>query len=294
MKWYKRDPDAALAGMAELSFEECGAYNRLLDLLYSRDSNVPDDDAFCAMVFHCNPRTWRALKARLMVKGKIRITPEGRLTANRVQFELNSGIERIAKARRMRQKQLQNQQNFAADVPGQPHIESKSISLLPSSSLVYRDNTHCRIEADPTSLANSKKRKASKISYSAEFDAFWSAYPTTRNMSKKEAWDVWRRLALEDQALAVDAVPKYKQWLAGKGDRAPEVIHACRFLSKRRFEGHAQANGVTDQFYATFGSAELAAWDDYGRQTKRGTYPRDKRGGWHFPSQWPPDHHADE
>lgn len=117
MKWYKRDPDAALSGMAELSFEECGAYNRLLDLLYSRDGDVPDDDAFCARVFHCNPRTWRALKARLIAKGKVR-SAGGLLTANRVELEINSAHERIAKAKRMRQIQLENQRAIAAALPG--------------------------------------------------------------------------------------------------------------------------------------------------------------------------------
>ena len=71
MKWYKRDPDAALGGMAELSFAECGAYNRLIDLLYSRDGQVLDDDVFCARCFHCNPRTWRKLKKRLIARGKV-------------------------------------------------------------------------------------------------------------------------------------------------------------------------------------------------------------------------------
>jgi hypothetical protein len=41
-------------------------------------------------------------------------------------------------------------------------------------------------------------------------------------------------------------------------------------------------------FYARFGSAELDAWDAYGRLNKGSTYPKDKRGGWTFPSRWPP------
>ena len=36
LKWYKRDPDAALSGMFELTLEERGAYNTILDLIYSR------------------------------------------------------------------------------------------------------------------------------------------------------------------------------------------------------------------------------------------------------------------
>jgi hypothetical protein len=37
-------------------------------------------------------------------------------------------------------------------------------------------------------------------------------------------------------------------------------------------------------FYAPFGSAQLDAWD----KTKPGGYPRDKAGGWRFPTEWPP------
>ena len=135
-----------------------------------------------------------------------------------------------------------------------------------------------------------KKAGKPRLAYDSGFDVFWAAYPTTRNMSKKEAWDVWRRLPTEDRQLAIDAVPKYMDWLKGKGEKAPETIHACRFLSKRRFEGHAQApvNFSPTQFYAAFGSPELEAWDAYARMTRGRDNPKDKRGGWSFPTRWPP------
>jgi hypothetical protein len=41
-------------------------------------------------------------------------------------------------------------------------------------------------------------------------------------------------------------------------------------------------------FYAAFTSAELDAWNAYGRATKGINYPQDKRGRWHFPTRWPP------
>ena len=40
LKWYKRDPRAALAGMMKLTLEECGAYNKILDLIYLRGGNA--------------------------------------------------------------------------------------------------------------------------------------------------------------------------------------------------------------------------------------------------------------
>jgi hypothetical protein len=39
--------------------------------------------------------------------------------------------------------------------------------------------------------------------------------------------------------------------------------------------------------------AALAAWDAYGRAKTGKPYPRNRRGGWHFPSKWPPGHEAE-
>jgi len=40
VRWYKRDPNAALTGMAGLTLEERGAYNTILDLIYANDGAV--------------------------------------------------------------------------------------------------------------------------------------------------------------------------------------------------------------------------------------------------------------
>jgi hypothetical protein len=37
----------------------------------------------------------------------------------------------------------------------------------------------------------------------------------------------------------------------------------------------------------------LAAWDAYGRQIRGKAYPRNRRGGWRFPTKWPPGHQAE-
>lgn len=87
MHWYKRDPDAALAGMTEMNWEEMGAYNHLLDLLYSRDGEIPDDDAKVAKLMHVRVTQWRRMKARLIELGKV-WTTDGKLTARRVEKTL--------------------------------------------------------------------------------------------------------------------------------------------------------------------------------------------------------------
>jgi uncharacterized protein YdaU (DUF1376 family) len=87
--WYKHDPDAFIAGTTELSLEEVGAYSLVIDLLYSRDGIVPDDDTFLCRTLRCHKRTWRKLKKSLIAKGKIWVTPDRMLMAKRVLKQLN-------------------------------------------------------------------------------------------------------------------------------------------------------------------------------------------------------------
>jgi uncharacterized protein YdaU (DUF1376 family) len=73
LKWYKRDPRAALIGMMGLTLEECGAYNKLLDLIYIHDGAVADDANYLCRTLNCTPRTWKRIKTRLLDTGKIYI-----------------------------------------------------------------------------------------------------------------------------------------------------------------------------------------------------------------------------
>lgn len=41
-------------------------------------------------------------------------------------------------------------------------------------------------------------------------------------------------------------------------------------------------------YYALRGSPQWEAWENYTRETKGRSPPCDARGGWHFPSEWPP------
>jgi uncharacterized protein YdaU (DUF1376 family) len=87
MKWYKHDPAAFLEGVIGLTAEERGFYITLIDLLYARDGYSVTDELVCSAM-RCNPRTWRAVKRRLMACGKVREDNLG-LTANRVELVLN-------------------------------------------------------------------------------------------------------------------------------------------------------------------------------------------------------------
>ena len=111
MKFYYHDPDAALSGMLELSLEQRGAYYSILDLLYSRDGIVPDDDLAVARMIRVHWRTWRALKQQLMAAGKLRVTIDGLLDANRVSDTLKNGSRLSQNQRRRASKRWQDYKN---------------------------------------------------------------------------------------------------------------------------------------------------------------------------------------
>lgn len=94
LKWYKRDPRAAILGMLGMTNEECGAYNRILDLIYINDGALPENTDHICDVLKCDPRTWRRLRARLIDLGKLYIHA-GCLRNERADFETTQALRRV-------------------------------------------------------------------------------------------------------------------------------------------------------------------------------------------------------
>jgi hypothetical protein len=83
-----------------------------------------------------------------------------------------------------------------------------------------------------------KREARLRTPYPEDFEnGFWKPYPTSPNMSKSEALAAWKGLSEEEKTLASAAVPAFKNWLREQKDHP--VVHACRFLKQRRFEGFA-------------------------------------------------------
>lgn len=135
------------------------------------------------------------------------------------------------------------------------------------------------------------RRKRIPTLCSDEFqNQFWKPYPRTPIMSKAVAWAEWQKLTDDDRKSASLAVPKFIEFLKSQKDHP--AVHACRFLRQRRFDGFGEVEEAPDilaapGFYAAFASEELDAWAAHERLIGK-SYPRDKAGGWRFPTQWPP------
>jgi hypothetical protein len=133
--------------------------------------------------------------------------------------------------------------------------------------------------------------KSKKVSYPAAFEEFWLAFPTDKLMSKKAAYEKWRRLDSEDRAALAASVPGFKDYCRANPNYRP--VHACRYISDRRFDGFAPAAGAVSGAGATLVAVHQEtpqglAWERYYRASK-GKTPPWVNGVWRFPSEWPPE-----
>lgn len=102
----------------------------------------------------------------------------------------------------------------------------------------HKDNDQIQnTETDKNIVRPVAKATRTKKSYEDDFEEFWREYPRTPTMSKVEAAKVWRGMSVDDRVLARKAIEPYRQFLRTKPNL--ETVHACRFLSQRRYDGFA-------------------------------------------------------
>lgn len=86
--FYRRDPGAALAGMAGMSLEERGVYNTIIDLLYLTWRPVEDNRAYIAGHCGCAVQKLNPLINRLIAAGKlVRFEEGGQAYISNPKFE---------------------------------------------------------------------------------------------------------------------------------------------------------------------------------------------------------------
>lgn len=131
LKWYKRDPRAALVGMMVLTPVERGIYNTVLDLIYSHDGSLVDDEDAILPWMNCDPRTWRTVRARLLSLGKIFIH-NGHIYNERATNEAAYSLNRIRVAREMATKRWSQHKEFKA------LMDAKAMTTTSTKILSYR------------------------------------------------------------------------------------------------------------------------------------------------------------
>lgn len=87
--------------------------------------------------------------------------------------------------------------------------------------------------------------------------------------------DYWTACA-GAKGVKLDWSATWRQWIRSGAERAGK--------SPAPTSGDAAASG----FYAEAESEQLAAWDTHLLKTTGRALPRDRKGGWHVKSEWPP------
>jgi hypothetical protein len=156
-------------------------------------------------------------------------------------------------------------------------------------------------ESESDSKTDSETESATRASarYSRDFEErFWKPYPRTPVMSKAEAWRAWQKADAAERAALVAAVPRYAAWLKGKPDHP--AVHACRFITQRRFEGFDEAAAPAapalvaiapgtpewDAWWRHYEAHKNAAGKSFGQTRMR--QAREERKAHLERSRWPP------
>ena len=96
LRWYKRDPRAALIGMQSMTLEQIGAYNLILDLLYIHDGAIVDHPRQMCRWLGVSTARWQQLRTALIARNKIYVLG-GNLRNERVDRELADAQRMAAK-----------------------------------------------------------------------------------------------------------------------------------------------------------------------------------------------------
>lgn len=125
------------------------------------------------------------------------------------------------------------------------------------------------------------------------FDDFMKAYPKRDGANPKTPARKTFLIHLKSGIEAKDIIAgakRYSDEARRKGEYGtPFVPQAVKWLNQRRWVDYEPETELpTVGFHAEPDSDELVAWEEHRMATEGKSWPRDKNGGWTFPTQWPP------
>lgn len=106
-----------------------------------------------------------------------------------------------------------------------------------------------------------------------------AAYGAEQGLSKSELAREHQRFcnhAKQNDRRCVDWEAAERNWMLGAAEKLGRSPPA------------ANSSEAEDGMIEVLGEEELAAWDRYGQEKRGKSFPRNARGGWRFPSRWPP------
>ena len=152
--FHQRYHDDWLSGCRNLTLEERGVYNTLVDLMYSGSNTIIDDDRRLAAEMGISARKYRSVRDSLLRKGKIYYYSEGRLSNRRFEEEITKREARSAAAQEAGRKggmakakntQIRSRVNrfglnsTVENIPNSGKSTTKSMGHSSSSEAIYNN-----------------------------------------------------------------------------------------------------------------------------------------------------------
>jgi hypothetical protein len=150
-----------------------------------------------------------------------------------------------------------------------------------------------RVEEEVEKKVSRSVAKATRPVEDSKFEEFWQAYPRRDGPNPRKPAEQ-KFNALAKTGVDPDVMIAGAKQLAVEESRRGKigtqfVAQAVTWLNQQRWSDHAAtAFTADDGMVEVLDQLQLEAWDAYGLQHNGRGYPRNKKGGWRFPSKWPP------
>lgn len=270
--WYRHDIPSWMDGTGTLSDAAYRAFHVICELIYVNEGPITLNER--GIAGSCNQRLdrFRAALAELVATDKVELR-DGRIHNGRCEREIEklySNRQNARKGGRTPRETRKNPQvtdtsphahrmltdHSPLGLESSPHThrslsDDKSLENIETGASdaptickpIRRDETRNNILSEPVvsdgkMTGNSSEGKPRKKPvYPPDFEEFWTAYPTDRNMPKAEALKAWLRLDEADRTAATASVPSFRRHCRDNAWYRPK--HASTYLNSRTFDGHA-------------------------------------------------------
>jgi uncharacterized protein YdaU (DUF1376 family) len=282
--WYPLNVPDYRNDTEHLTNREHGTYFLLMNEYWVKGS-LPDDDKRLSIIAKLTEAEWREIKptiSELFLSG---------FRHKRIEKELQNSrffTKRASKGAAKRWENKGNRENATAMLDACLNDATRARVLHTTNKESESSNEDSFTLFQEKQGKHEKSKIKKKIAYPDDFEAFWKAYPTTPNMPKPNALKQWERLDTADRQAAVQTIPAFKAHCA-KQNISP--VYAERFLSQRRFDGYEKSairSETAPKVFVKKDSPEGDAWWAYRKAMTGEEVPTDARGGWYFPTKWPP------
>lgn len=174
--------------------------------------------------------------------------------------------------------------------------EALNGGVTPANTVTEQPVTSDNINSKKEGFEEESKKEVvvarKRIKYPDEYEKFWADYPTDKLMSKSPTYTFWKTMDPQDRIAAQAALPEFKKEVVKQGI-SYRCIHAINYLKQRRYDSFsADPDAAPINFNSYYCRPGTPEWDDHWEpfwiKTKGQKPPRDLKGGWTFPSRYPP------